>query len=591
MTDSTATAQQGDFIDDCVDWLKALLIGDWDEDAPTSTVVINGLLGLIPVIDQLLDVRDVAGVLFRINRNGGIAKASRDDKLSLALAALGCIPEFGSAMKTSLKVLWKERKVGGKFIQGGVELLERMRGMQKGAAITWAKTLQWGQLAQQAAAKVDLALASMVAVLTWLSVERWWVPDSLEGLARDLLPQIKAMQGQYNQAVTEGIYAVRDFMNELLGEDAAVLVTAMAQQSPSHHAGTRARAGQRTPNKHKQTTADGKRPANKTTDEHPSVQNKRAQNTNKGNTGTPSATTAMTQAALKAVTKQFRALLGEHMADYHHMKTVGGSWPHGQVKDSKPKPTWSSTAKLVEEKSPQTESSPTELVMEHIKRPNEKGVDGVWSLGGGTYHFVEAKCYESPGSIVFWGDKSTRPYTNKKGKENPATRFEPPPHLTERQLALWYMLGQPKTMGLQMSRNWLESTAHRSMLGPENIDNRVVYLFLIIPGRFKPIKGYALKADNSAVDGKMAGGMLDHGNALTLAVSAKEGLHDKAVYTVHEPTHEWSDTFSYQEIDFLDNEYKDMRNRSTKVSQSGNQDSSKTEQQQKPVKRTRKRNK
>ncbi len=547
----------GDLIDDSVKWLKALLMGDWDENAPTSTVIINGLLGLIPVIDQILDVRDVAGVLFRINRNGGLAKASREEKLNLALAALGCIPEFGSAMKTALKVLWKERKVAGKFIQGGVELLERMRGMKKGAAITWAKTLQWGHLAQEAAVKIDLALAAMIQLLRWLSAPRWWVPDSLEGLAMDLLPSIRGMQGKYNAALNEGIYAVRDFVNELLGEDAAVLVVAMAQQMPSHHSSVHSKSEKRT-GKYQQTSVKGERPANKNADQHKDINGTKAQSADKGTTGRPSMTTALTQSALKAATKSYRALLGEHMGDYHHMKQVGGNWPHGQVEGSKPTPKWSSTAKLVNEKTPSQDSSPTELVAEHIKRPYQKGIDGVWSLGGGTYHFVEAKCYESPGSIVYFGDKATRPHTNKKtGKEKPATRFEPPPNLTERQLSLWYLLSQPDTLGLQMSKKWVKASTLRAITTEKNINNRFVYLFLIVPGKFKPLKGYTLKPGTS-VKGGMAGGMADHGVALTMAATAKEGLHDPEVYNYHKPTHEFSDQFSYQEVDFLDNEYKDI---------------------------------
>jgi len=50
----------------------------------------------------------------------------------------------------------------------------------------------------------------------------------------------------------------------------------------------------------------------------------------------------------------------------------------------------------------------------------------------------------------------------------------------------------------------------------------------------------------------MAGGMGEHGQAITLAATALDGLHDPAVYDHHKPTHELSDQFSYQEIDDLD---------------------------------------
>jgi len=547
----------GDIVDDVVDWLKSLIMGDWDEDAPTSTVVINGLLGLIPVIDQLLDVRDVAGILFRINRGGGFAKATREDKMNLALAALGCIPEFGSAMKTALKVLWKERKVGGKLVRSGMELVERMRGMQKGAAITWVKTLQWGQLASDAAIKVDLALTQMILLLGWLSAEdRWWVPDSLEGLARDVLPEIQKMKGTFTSALNEGIYAVRDFVNELIGEDAAVLVVAMAQQTPSHHSANHHQADKRT-KRNQPTSTEGKRPANHNPNHKP-IDNKNTQTTDKGNPNRP----AMTQAAIKAlfedVGKRFKALLGEHMGDYHHMaKVAPGGWPHGVVAESKLKPAWSSTAKLVDEKNPRQESTPTELVQEHLIRTSQQGVDGVWSLGDGVYHFVEAKCSESVGAMYGLGYKQTNDLTYKDGSTHKASKLAPPPGLTERQLALWYLLGQPNK-GLQMGKRWLEKSAHSTMLGPKNLKNRFVYLFFILPGVSKPPKEYTTLKPGGALNKDMAGGMGEHGQALTLAATALEGLHDPAVYDHHKPTHERSDMFSFEEIDVLDEQFNTM---------------------------------
>eukprot|EP01031_Cornospumella_fuschlensis_P002524 gene2524-3154_t len=61
-------------------------MGDFNDEQMVSAQIIGGLVSLIPVMDQVMDVRDISGTLYRINKRGGFAKASLDQKVDLGFA-------------------------------------------------------------------------------------------------------------------------------------------------------------------------------------------------------------------------------------------------------------------------------------------------------------------------------------------------------------------------------------------------------------------------------------------------------------------------------------------------------------------------
>lgn len=89
---------------------KDLILGDFESEPSNAAMIVGGLISMIPVFDQVMDVRDVVGMIYRINNKGGFKNATPDDCVDLALAAFGCIPEVGSLFKTAIKPIWKERK-------------------------------------------------------------------------------------------------------------------------------------------------------------------------------------------------------------------------------------------------------------------------------------------------------------------------------------------------------------------------------------------------------------------------------------------------------------------------------------------------
>ncbi|MDH6171033.1 hypothetical protein M2282_006219 [Variovorax boronicumulans] len=381
-------------VDDIVDWLKALILGDFVEEQPISAQIVGGAIALIPVVQQVMNARDISGVLFHINRKGGFAAAEKSDYMNLGFAAIAVIPEVGSVFKMVFKPLWKERRLAGPALRSGLDMLERMLGMAKGGAVKWIKALEWGTLTRDAIARANAALDAMEQMLIYLSAPHWWVPDRLASVARDALPGVQSMRGKISGPLTEGVNAVRDFVNHLVGEDTAAVLTAIASAVPSTSSRPRGAAEARARANHTGNETRGAAPPVQT---HPRTGDGPTQSVDTGHVNTGSKTTQPTQSVLAKVTRTIQGIVGEHIVDYHCLE--GKAWGLGWSAHDKGKDGRWEASPLKNLSSPGKLNDGTHLVQLVLQGPRGRGIDGLWrkkATGPQKYAVVEAKCYMTP---------------------------------------------------------------------------------------------------------------------------------------------------------------------------------------------------
>ena len=299
-------------VDDCMKFLEDLIMGDFNEDQMVSAQIIGGLISLIPVVDQVMDVRDVSGSLYQVNKHGGFAKASIEQKIYLGFAAFGVVPEVGSAFKTVFKPLYKERKALKGAVNSGVAMIERLLSKKKGGALSWVKALDWAGNTQAAILQANLALESCIALLDYIAQGHWWCPDHLEQLARDVSPGIKKMRGQLAAPIREASGYIKAFITDLLGEHAAAVVMTVAS-----NVGSIPRGGHH-----------GAKVKGADANTHLRVADKPRLN---GRTTTGKIVNAVQLTAFetyKALNFAVKGLLGEHIVDHHviEQKGWGLSW-------------------------------------------------------------------------------------------------------------------------------------------------------------------------------------------------------------------------------------------------------------------------
>jgi hypothetical protein len=116
-------------------WIWGAIQGDFNDDQSFGQIVFNTVLTMIPVVDQVGDIRDLVA-----NLKALIWDKKYDDYsvwVALVFTVIGLVPEFGSLFKGILKAVWK----GAKSIDWE-ELLKLFNYFAKGNGSKWLTKLR-----------------------------------------------------------------------------------------------------------------------------------------------------------------------------------------------------------------------------------------------------------------------------------------------------------------------------------------------------------------------------------------------------------------------------------------------------------------
>jgi len=431
-------------------FFHTLLLGDFEENQSSAALVVGGLLGLIPILDQVLDARDVSGSLYKINQAGGFKNASTEQVVNFGFAAFGAIPEVGSVFKGVFKPLYKQRKAAKGAVHSGLHGVEVMLGMKKGGAIAWIRKEligKWPARTQGAIAIANAALAATIELTEFLATASGWkdylVPDPIQELAKQQLPGLKNLKGQLDAPIQRASNEIKEFLEDLLGEQAAAVVMQVGSTAVQASAlpGTRTRQGHNAA----AVKPKGSPPARQGKQE---VQGKPKVDAKPG-AGPAHAAVQTTRKLLANLASQEKGLIGEHVVDYHELKRLGGGWPHDKAKGS-----WSpATVKKLN-----VDKRPVNLALHDLPKVNQSGIDAVWQHGE-QLTVTEAKASASIGAVYGLGR-----YKEKKGQVPVVTGLS-----TDHQL-LHYLLSDSsdkkgtQTPLMQMGKAWVEDRARREEL-------------------------------------------------------------------------------------------------------------------------------
>jgi hypothetical protein len=371
---------------DVESFFRTLLLGDFEENQSTAGAIVGGLVGLIPILGQVMDARDITGTLFNINKQGGFDKARPDQLVNLGFAAFGAVPYVGDAFKLVFKPFYKQRRLARGAVHGGLEALEKLLNLGKGGALTWIRKEllgKWALRVNQMIQEVNNALELTIQLMEFLASAGYWkdmlIPSSIQALAKEMLPHMKALRGTLNAPLQRAGNEIRLYLEDLLGEQRASWVIAAGGRAVQASAvpGTRARTGH---------NAANPKPKGRATPTHPPTLVGKSNRTQavKGQ-GRVKAAIQVTSKAFRELGRLEKGLVGEHMADYHELKRLGGKWPH-----DKSSGRWSpETIKKLN-----ADKRPVNLSLIDLPKMRETGIDAVWEHGG-RYTVVEAKARET----------------------------------------------------------------------------------------------------------------------------------------------------------------------------------------------------
>ena len=93
-------------------WVGTALAGDFADDQSYGQIAFGTVVTLIPVVDQIGDVRDIVANLHRLTFRKQYNEFS--PWFGLVVTIIGCVPEIGSVIKGVVKALFKAIKSGAK---------------------------------------------------------------------------------------------------------------------------------------------------------------------------------------------------------------------------------------------------------------------------------------------------------------------------------------------------------------------------------------------------------------------------------------------------------------------------------------------
>jgi hypothetical protein len=181
------------------DWLWGVIAGNFD-DRPQSTsqIIVSGIISMVPGIDQVMDVRDTLGSLFKLSHESG---RTTDNIVELAFTLVGLVPTAGSAGRMGLRLLYDGKSV--------TRAVAHLNGAGYGNALGWLKSVRLDSMKAPAFAACEKGLKLLDDIAASLKkanagIKGYLIPDHLvvkaEALARTARKTWSEIKGQVEHA-------------------------------------------------------------------------------------------------------------------------------------------------------------------------------------------------------------------------------------------------------------------------------------------------------------------------------------------------------------------------------------------------------
>lgn len=216
-----------------VTWIWGTLKGNWEPNRSDSQIIADAALGFIPLVGQVLDVRDLIACVYAL-KNEKDTNSQVYKWIDLVLAILGTIPGAGDIAKAVLKIIFlKIRRFGanhlGRAIKASIEPIKSlMRDEQvvkvighNNLKIAYQKTISkcrsWaGSLNAQTVLNQWKVLNDRLS--GYLYTYRHLIPDDAASFIRTLLADSQRLLNQAAKPLQDAVERVKKILNEIANE-------------------------------------------------------------------------------------------------------------------------------------------------------------------------------------------------------------------------------------------------------------------------------------------------------------------------------------------------------------------------------------
>ncbi|QAU34584.1 hypothetical protein [Janthinobacterium sp. 17J80-10] len=220
------------------EWLWGVLQGDFNDNASTAQTITGTVISMIPLVDQLCDVRDVVANCRKINEDS----SNQWTWVALVLTLIGLFPTLGSLVKGCFKILFAYgRKAAFKtsaplaeglwnfskpWVETGIgklnQFLARPEVRKAMAALKWDNPYkELARFMRELAGKINTAALVKVmdevigALKKLLNLVQKWGSAAMATKAGALLDIVMKVRKDANAKLGEVVKPVQDWLDQL----------------------------------------------------------------------------------------------------------------------------------------------------------------------------------------------------------------------------------------------------------------------------------------------------------------------------------------------------------------------------------------
>lgn len=215
------------------EWIWETIQGDFNNEQTTGQVVTGTLISMIPLVDQICDVRDLVANCKKIKEEDSNVWSW----VALVLTLIGCFPTLGSLCKGAFKVLFlKLRKVTlnaspsaeaiEKAIGGSIQLLNTFLDLPATrAALKWWKIPNAYRYLEKMIREIQgkINISALLEIFdTLMDITRKllnkaesWGPDALKQPIKALWSTLIYVRDKADTMLAKALAPVQDLLNRL----------------------------------------------------------------------------------------------------------------------------------------------------------------------------------------------------------------------------------------------------------------------------------------------------------------------------------------------------------------------------------------
>ncbi|HEY8379945.1 MAG TPA: hypothetical protein VIK91_25820 [Nannocystis sp.] len=190
---------------DAGDWIWGLIQGGFNEQQTVSQIIVDAVIGMIPVVGDITAVRDLLAVVIRLADD----PSKREDPMQwveLVIGLLALIPVAGGAIKGVAKLLLRVGKEAAEHRQIVREAIELLNRLGVGDAVDYFGKLDLSIHTAALVREFQKLVNRLVEVIdAILRRTRWVLPGGMKRRLQDLRGALRELLGLGVRYIPDGV--------------------------------------------------------------------------------------------------------------------------------------------------------------------------------------------------------------------------------------------------------------------------------------------------------------------------------------------------------------------------------------------------